>query len=60
MEEYYTIEEIMKVLKVSRNTVYSWIKEGRIKGVKIGRQWRIPKTALNQFLTTGQQEGDDK
>ncbi len=50
METYYTPQEIAKQLKVNKLTVYRWIKEGRLKAVKIGRFWRVSETELKKLL----------
>ncbi len=50
MDEYYTPQEISEKLKVDIRTVYRWIRENRIKAVKIGRFWRISETELNHLL----------
>ena len=50
MEKYYTPEEIAANLKVSRKTIYNWIREGRPKAVKIGHFWRVSESELNRLL----------
>ena len=35
---YYDIPEVMKILKVCRKTLYSWIGKGKLKSYKIGRR----------------------
>ena len=40
-DEYYTIDELVKILKISRRTIERHIKSGEIKALKIGKQWRI-------------------
>ena len=42
-DEYYTIEDLAKLLKVHKNTIRNAIKDGRIKATKFGQQWRIRK-----------------
>lgn len=42
-DEFYTIEELAKLLKVHKNTIRNGIKDGRIKAEKFGQQWRIRK-----------------
>jgi len=37
-------------LKVHENTVKRWIKEGRIKAVKIDRGWRIRRSEIERIL----------
>lgn len=46
-DEYLTPLELAKRLHVSQNTIYIWIKEGRIKTLKnLGTAYRIP---MSQF-----------
>ncbi len=47
----YTIEEVVAILRVTRRTVYTYIKEGKLKAVKIGKYWRVTEKALEEFLT---------
>ncbi|RJQ30064.1 MAG: DNA-binding protein [Peptococcaceae bacterium] len=53
MQEMFTPEEVAEKLKISRRTVYLWLREGRIKGIKVGDLWRIPESALQEFLEEG-------
>ena len=50
MEQYYTIEETAKMLKVVYLTVYRWIQSGKLRALKAGKQYRITKTDLDQFM----------
>lgn len=50
MEKLYTPEEVAANLKVNKKTVYNWIREGRLKAVKIGHLWRISESELNRLL----------
>ena len=36
-----TVEEFGKLMRVSRNTVYAFVREGLVPTVKVGRQFRI-------------------
>ena len=45
---FYTPLEVADFFGVTSRTVYSWIRAGRIKAVKIG-QWKIPAYALQAF-----------
>jgi len=49
-DEYYTIDEVAKTLKVAYLTVYRWIRSGKLKALKAGKQYRIDKSYLNSFL----------
>jgi excisionase family DNA binding protein len=49
-EKYYTIEEVAKMLKVVYLTVYRWIQDDKLKAHKAGKQYRIEKTDLKEFM----------
>ncbi len=44
-----SLEEAAKVLGVSRSTINRWQREGRLRGFKVGRQWRFKSTDLGKF-----------
>lgn len=52
-EKYYTPNEVAEMLKVTRRSVYDWIKENRIGAVKIGSAWRIPESAIVNITAFG-------
>ena len=49
----YTLDEVAEVMKITRRTLYTYVKEGKLKAVKIGREWRVSETALQDFLNKG-------
>ena len=55
--QVYTLEEVMEILKVSRRTIYSYIKADQLKAIKVGREWRVTEKALAAFLETGTEDG---
>ena len=49
-EEFYTVSEAATILRVSRKTVYDWMKAERLPYVQAGLRKRlIPREALDQF-----------
>ena len=44
------VEDLMAILCIGRNTAYELIRSGQIRSVRIGRQIRIPREALLEFL----------
>ncbi len=50
MDEYLTVAEVAQRLKVTRQAVYNWIKDGRLRAVKVGTSVRIPLEAVRAFL----------
>lgn len=55
-EQYYSIEEVAKTLKVAYLTVYRWIRSGKLKSSKAGKQYRIQKSVLNAFIQNDKSE----
>ncbi|MDO8583539.1 MAG: helix-turn-helix domain-containing protein [bacterium] len=49
-DQYYSIEEVAKTLKVAYLTVYRWIQAERLIALKAGKQYRIKKKDLDAFL----------
>ncbi len=51
MERYLTPEEVADQVRVTRRTVYEWLRQGRLQGLRAGRWWRIRPADLEAFLT---------
>ncbi|MGF2526143.1 helix-turn-helix domain-containing protein, partial [Ralstonia pseudosolanacearum] len=49
----YSIEEVTSILQVTRRSVYSYIRDGKLKAVKIGKYWRVTQQNLEDFLSKG-------
>ena len=41
-----TVEDLMPILLIGRNTAYDLVRSGEIKSIRVGRQIRIPRDAL--------------
>ena len=48
----YTIEELESLLNVTKRTLYSYIKEGKLQAVKMGKYWRVREDQLGDFLSS--------
>lgn len=49
-KEFYTAQELADKLEVNVMTIYRYIKVGKIKAYKIGKEFRIDKDEFNKFL----------
>lgn len=47
--KYYTVEEVAEGFRIGKSTIHKYLKEGKIRGIKIGNQWRFSEEALNDF-----------
>lgn len=45
------VEDLMPILGIGRNTAYELIRCGKIRSIRIGKQLRIPKQALIDYLS---------
>lgn len=51
IERLYTPEEAAEVLRVKVRTIMEWLRQGRLKGVKVGRKlWRVKESDLRAFI----------
>ena len=50
MTKTLTTNELLKVLKVSRPTLYKLLASGQIPAVKVGRAWRVSEENLRKFI----------
>lgn len=48
-QELLSLDAAAEALQVSRSTLTRWLSEGRVKGFKVGRQWRFRRTDLDKF-----------
>lgn len=45
-----TVEEVSQLLCIGRNTAYELVRSGQICSVKVGRIYRIPRAAVDEYL----------
>jgi excisionase family DNA binding protein len=45
-----TPTDVANRLQVNERTVCQWLREGRLRGFKIGKEWRISPDDLQAFL----------
>lgn len=47
-----TIDDLISVLHIGRNKAYDLVKSKQIQSIKVGKQIRIPRAALEHYLST--------
>jgi excisionase family DNA binding protein len=54
-DQALTPDEAARILKVSPQTVRRWLRDGSIKGTKVGggKLWRISQTTIEGYLKAG-------
>lgn len=56
MEEYLTVDEAARVLRLTRWTIYRYVKTGVLPARQIVRRLYIPRTAIEALLQRAPQE----
>ncbi len=49
MSEILTVKELSEYLKISENTIYRLVNEGKIPGHKFGDSWRFHKEEIEKL-----------
>ncbi|MCX6498868.1 MAG: helix-turn-helix domain-containing protein [Arthrobacter sp.] len=47
---FLTVAEVAEVMRVSKMTVYRLVHSGEMPAVRFGRSYRVPETAVEQYL----------
>jgi len=45
-----TVAEVASVMRVSRMTVYRLIRRSQLKAIRVGRNYRVRSTDLDEYL----------
>lgn len=56
----HTVKEVADMLRVHTRTVYRLILDGHLKAIKIGTQWRVPESAMMEFIESGWRQAATK
>lgn len=48
--QHYSLTELEPVIGVSHRTLMRYVRDGKLKAVKIGGKWRVSETNLKAFL----------
>ena len=46
-----TVEDLMSVLEIGRNSAYELARSGQLRTIRVGKQIRIPRDAIAAFLS---------
>ena len=49
-EKLYRTREVAELLNISVSGVKKWIKEGKIRAIRVGRFWMIPESEVKRIL----------
>jgi excisionase family DNA binding protein len=52
MTRLINIEELADYLRIQKQTIYNWLNQGKISGIKVGGVWRFDRKEIDQWLNT--------
>ena len=58
-DEFLTIEEISKRLKVKDFTVRDWIRKKQLRAYQVGREYRVKAKDFDDFLERGRTDKEE-
>jgi excisionase family DNA binding protein len=44
------VAEVASIMRVSKMTVYRLVHSGELEAIRVGRSFRVPEQAVNQYL----------
>jgi excisionase family DNA binding protein len=47
---FLTVAEVASLMRVSKMTVYRLVHTGELTAVRVGRSFRVPEHAVNEYL----------
>jgi len=53
-------EELAKYLKLEKQTIYNWLHQKKISGIKVGHVWRFDKASIDKWLSSQMVEAKSK
>jgi len=45
------VAEVAAIMRVSKMTVYRLVHSGDLEAIRVGRSFRVPERAVNQYLS---------
>ena len=48
------IDDLADYLRLKRQTIYNWLNQNKISGIKIGGVWRFNKRDIDKWLKSNQ------
>ena len=59
MSRLMDIDELADYLKLKRQTLYNWLHQGKIAGIKVGGVWRFDRRDVDSWLKSRRRLSQD-
>ena len=50
MKQLLDVEDLAKYLKLRKQTIYNWLNQKKLAGIKLGGVWRFDKKEIDKWL----------
>jgi excisionase family DNA binding protein len=50
MNRLMNIDELANYLRLQKQTLYNWLNQGKISGIKVGGVWRFDRKEVDDWL----------
>jgi excisionase family DNA binding protein len=54
----FTIKQVKEMLDLSERTIFRLIKDGKLKGFKVGREWRFEQKDIDDYIAGQRAEAE--
>ncbi|MCK9603935.1 MAG: helix-turn-helix domain-containing protein [Candidatus Omnitrophica bacterium] len=52
MSRLIDVDELADYLRLKKQTIYNWLSQGKISGIKVGGVWRFDRKEVDAWLRT--------
>lgn len=59
IERWYSLNEMIEYLGISRDTIIKWIENKNMPAVKMGRLWKFKVSEVDEWIKTGDCADED-
>lgn len=49
-DTYLTVQEVARIFRVSKMTVYRMVHDGSLKAIRVGRSYRILRSSFEEYV----------
>ncbi len=56
-DNFYKIEDVCKLFKISRITAYRWVKSKKLNGYKVGKAFLFKKADIDKLIEDSRVNG---
>ena len=49
----YTLDEVAEIVRLTKRTLYNYIKAGKLRASRMGKGWRVTPEALQELIDKG-------